>query len=70
MEILRKGKVSLCKDCFVPVLIYKTFVQASGLIYKYFGSIMFRNIYLKGHERHVKTMVEYDSFTGTCSDKR
>ena len=97
--MLRKGKVSLCNDRFVPVLtlnlltttivappsndskwqmgfnsafkglIYKTFVQTSGLIYKCFGSIMFRNIYLKGHERHVKTMVEYVSFTGTCGDK-
>jgi len=68
--MLRKGKVSLCKDCFVPILMYKTFVQPRGLICKHFGTIMYSNIYLKVHERHVKTMVKYDSFTSTCSDKR
>jgi len=70
MEMLRKGKVSLCRDCLVSILIYKTFVQASGLIYKHFGTILSRNIYLKVHERHVKTKVECVSFTRICSDKR
>ena len=70
MKMLRKGKISLYKDCFVPISVHKTFVQTSAMIYNHNGKIMFRNIYLKVHKRHVKTMVDYDSFTRICSDKR
>jgi uncharacterized UPF0160 family protein len=50
MVLSIEGRVVISAQRLSERTVYKTFVQASGMIYKYFGTIMLGNIYWKKHE--------------------